>query len=172
MIQQSQMFFSNRREQMFVNTLKIAPCYYVFIYFYSLLIEKDICNCWNVSVKLPCVCVCFSSGEQTKSSTRVKWDFWSTEAFINQNEMPVNTLSKWSCSDWVHQSHKRWWSWWQGRRGGESSDCLYGEQIMRIAGLENTAIGVKIGEWVVHNLRFNEFFTWNGFVIIFMKFLK
>ena len=32
-----------------------------YIYIYSLLIEKDICDHWNVSVKLPCVCVCLSS---------------------------------------------------------------------------------------------------------------
>ena len=33
--------------------------YHVFTYIYSLLIEKDICDCQNVSVKLSCLCVPF-----------------------------------------------------------------------------------------------------------------
>jgi hypothetical protein len=36
--------------------------YHVFTYFYFLLIEKDICDCRNVSVNLPYV-VCFSLGD-------------------------------------------------------------------------------------------------------------
>ena len=32
--------------------------YHVFTYIYSILIEKDICDRRNISVKLPCVCVC------------------------------------------------------------------------------------------------------------------
>ena len=41
--------------------LKLAWChlYHEFTYIYSLLIEKDICDRWCVSVKLPCVCVSF-----------------------------------------------------------------------------------------------------------------
>ena len=35
----------------------------VFTYIHSLLIEKDICDCRNVSVKLPCVYLCLSSGD-------------------------------------------------------------------------------------------------------------
>ena len=37
--------------------------YSVFSYIYSLLIEKDSCDRQNVSVKLPCVYVCLSSGD-------------------------------------------------------------------------------------------------------------
>ena len=37
--------------------------YCVFTYIYSLLIEKDIYNCRNVSVKLPCVYLCLSFGD-------------------------------------------------------------------------------------------------------------
>ena len=32
--------------------------YRVFTYVYSLLIEKDICDCQNIQNKFPCVCVC------------------------------------------------------------------------------------------------------------------
>ena len=35
---------------------------YVHVHF-SLLIEKDICDYWNVSVKLPCVYLCLTSGD-------------------------------------------------------------------------------------------------------------
>ena len=35
---------------------------HVFMYIYSLLIEKDICDRQNVLIKLPCVCVCLLSG--------------------------------------------------------------------------------------------------------------
>ena len=45
--------------------------YCVFTYIYSLLIEKDICDCQNVSVKLPCVYVCLSSGDLFIFSVRV-----------------------------------------------------------------------------------------------------
>ena len=31
------------------------------LYSYSLLIDKNICDCQNISIKLPCVCVCLSS---------------------------------------------------------------------------------------------------------------
>ena len=34
--------------------------YHVFTYIYSLLIEKDICDHWNISFKFPCVCVWLS----------------------------------------------------------------------------------------------------------------
>ena len=37
--------------------------YCIFTHIYSLLIEKDICYCRNVSVKLPCVYLCLSSGD-------------------------------------------------------------------------------------------------------------
>ena len=37
--------------------------YHVFTYISSLMIDKDICDRRNVSIKLPCVCVCFSSGD-------------------------------------------------------------------------------------------------------------
>jgi len=37
--------------------------YRVFTYIYPLLIEKDICDHQNISVKLPRVCVCLLSGD-------------------------------------------------------------------------------------------------------------
>ena len=37
--------------------------YCVFTLIHSLLIEKDICDCQNFSVKLPCVCMCLLSGD-------------------------------------------------------------------------------------------------------------
>ena len=42
---------------------KDATTYYVFTYIYSLLIEKDIGNCWNILIKLLCVYVCLSSND-------------------------------------------------------------------------------------------------------------
>ena len=33
------------------------------LYIYSLLFDKDICDCQNISVKLPCIYVCLSSGD-------------------------------------------------------------------------------------------------------------
>ena len=55
-------------------TVKTAPRR-VFIYIFSLLIEKDICDCRNVSVKLPCVYVCLSSGDLFVFSARVSLSF-------------------------------------------------------------------------------------------------
>ena len=43
----------------------------MFTYIYSLLIEKDICDCRNVSIKFPCVYMCLSSGDLFISSIRV-----------------------------------------------------------------------------------------------------
>jgi len=45
--------------------------YCVFTYTYSLLNERDICDCWNILVKLPCVYVCLSSGDLFILSVRV-----------------------------------------------------------------------------------------------------
>jgi len=45
--------------------------YCVFSYIYSLLIERDICDCWNVSVKLLCVYVYLSSEDLFIFSVRV-----------------------------------------------------------------------------------------------------
>ena len=39
----------------FSKTFMWCHLYHVFTYIYSLLIEKDICVCRNISVKLPCV---------------------------------------------------------------------------------------------------------------------
>ena len=50
--------------------------YCVFTYIYSLMIEKDICDCWNASFKLPCVCVCLSSGVLFIFSVRVSCFFF------------------------------------------------------------------------------------------------
>ena len=43
----------------FSETVMWCHLYCVFTYIYSLLIEKDICDCWNVSVEIPCLCVAF-----------------------------------------------------------------------------------------------------------------
>jgi SRP40, C-terminal domain. len=60
----------------------------VFTYIYSLLIEKDICDCQNVSIKLLCVCVCLSPRDLFMFSVRVShllcYPYFST------------FLSKWS----------------------------------------------------------------------------
>ena len=48
---------------------------HVFTYIYSLLIEKDICDCQNVSIKLPCVCVCLLPGDLFIVSLRVSSSF-------------------------------------------------------------------------------------------------
>jgi hypothetical protein len=64
------------------HTLKTAPhgtylqlawrhLYHIFTYIYSIVIEKDICNCQNVSVKFPCVYVCLLSGDLFVFSVRV-----------------------------------------------------------------------------------------------------
>ena len=45
--------------------------YHVFTYFYSLLIEKDVSDRLNVSVKLLCVCVRLSHGVLLIFSIRV-----------------------------------------------------------------------------------------------------
>ena len=67
------MSFSIRRVNVCEHTVKTAPSdsfenvfiwqrlYHVFTYIYSLMIEKDIFDRQNVSVKLPCVYVCLSS---------------------------------------------------------------------------------------------------------------
>ena len=47
----------------FSKTLMWRHLYCVFIYIYSLLIEKNICDHQNVSIKLPCVFVCLLSGD-------------------------------------------------------------------------------------------------------------
>ena len=47
----------------------------VYTYIYTLLIDKSICDCWNVSIKLQCVCVCFSPGDLFIFSIRVSFFF-------------------------------------------------------------------------------------------------
>jgi len=44
-------------------TARWRHLYRVFTYTYSVMIEKDICDCQNVSVKLPFVYVCFAFGD-------------------------------------------------------------------------------------------------------------
>ena len=46
----------------FSKTLMWHSLYHVFIYIYSLPIEKDICDRQNGSIKLPCVSVCLLFG--------------------------------------------------------------------------------------------------------------
>jgi hypothetical protein len=45
--------------------------YNVFTYIYSLMIEKDICDCQNISIKLLCVYLCLSFGDLFVFSVRV-----------------------------------------------------------------------------------------------------
>ena len=47
----------------FSKTLMWHHLYRVFTYIYSLLIKKEICDRQNLSVKLPCVCVCLLFGD-------------------------------------------------------------------------------------------------------------
>ena len=52
--------------------VKTWHCFYpMFTYIYFLLIEKDISDRWNISIKLPCVCVHLSSGDLFIFSVRV-----------------------------------------------------------------------------------------------------
>ena len=56
----------------FLNQKRVNVCLYcVFTYIYSLLIEKDICDHQNASVKLPYVYVCYSFGDLFIFSVRV-----------------------------------------------------------------------------------------------------
>ena len=58
-------FLNQKRVNICEYTVKMTSChlYRVFTYIYCLLIEKDICDCQNISNKFPCVCVCLSSGD-------------------------------------------------------------------------------------------------------------
>jgi len=47
----------------------------MYTYIYSLLIEKDICDCQNVSVKLSCVYMCFLFEDLLNCSVRVSCFF-------------------------------------------------------------------------------------------------
>ena len=55
-------YLGRRNISFIVIFLSCGSLYLVFIHI-ILLIEKDICDCRNVSVKLPCVHVCLSSGD-------------------------------------------------------------------------------------------------------------
>ena len=46
-----------------LETITWCHLYCVFTYNYSLLIEGDLCECWNISVKFLCVYLCLSSGD-------------------------------------------------------------------------------------------------------------
>ena len=64
--QQSHNFLDQKRVNLCEHMVKIAPLscgaiFHVFTQIYSLLIEKDICDCLKISIKLPCVCMCLSS---------------------------------------------------------------------------------------------------------------
>ena len=63
-------------------------------YIYSLLIEKDICDCRNVLVNLPCVHVCLSSGDLFIFLVRVS-SFFFYFCVICTSLLP---LSMWSMS--------------------------------------------------------------------------
>ena len=95
--------------------LKLTWChlYCVFTYIYSLLIEKDIYDCWNVLVKLPCVYVCFSSRDLFIFLVRVSsffsyflYKFWNpisillTRRFILNPAVP-STLSYVKIHNWT-----------------------------------------------------------------------
>ena len=58
-------------KDVFLNQKMWCHLYCISIYIYSLLIKKDISDCQNISVKLPCVYVCLSSGDLFIFSVRV-----------------------------------------------------------------------------------------------------
>ena len=59
---------------------------------YSLLIEKEICDCQNISVKLPCVCVLLSSRDIFIFSIRVS-SFNSYFGVFRTLVLPISTGS-------------------------------------------------------------------------------
>ena len=65
----------------FFKTLTWHSLDYVFTYIYSLLTEKDTCDRWNISFKLPCVCVCLLSGDLFIFSVRVS-SFFSNLSIV------------------------------------------------------------------------------------------
>ena len=74
--------------------------HYLFTYIYSLLNEKDICDRQNVSIKLPCVCVCLSCRDLFLFSVRIS-SFFSYFLFMEYNF--CNSLFfacswRWECS--------------------------------------------------------------------------
>ena len=62
---------SEESKSMWIHGKTWQRLYHVFTYIDSLLIEKHICDCRNVSVELPCVSVCLSSGDLFIFSMRV-----------------------------------------------------------------------------------------------------
>jgi hypothetical protein len=60
---------------MFFNNKNVFLNHYVFTYIYCLLIEKDICVCQNILVKLLCVYVRLSSGDLFIFSARISSSF-------------------------------------------------------------------------------------------------
>ena len=64
--------------------------YCVFTYSYSLLIEENICDCRNVSVRLPCVYLCISSGDLLIFSARVS-SFYSYFCVIHNSVLSPST---------------------------------------------------------------------------------
>jgi hypothetical protein len=70
--------------------------YCVFTYIYSLLIEPDICDHQNISVKLPCVCVCLLSGNLLISSVRVSSYFSYFCRYNGQFSIAWGWLVEWN----------------------------------------------------------------------------
>ena len=57
-------FLHQTRLNVCEHTAKTVAClYHVFTFIYSPLIEKDICDCQNVLIKLPRACVCVFPGD-------------------------------------------------------------------------------------------------------------
>ena len=83
--------------------------YSVSTYTYSLLIEKDIYDCWNVSVKLPCIYVCLSSGDLFSFSVRVS-SFFSYFCVIRTSALFFSTWSPQFSGLDLDQGHKNNWT--------------------------------------------------------------
>ena len=97
------MSFLIRREYIYVNTqyrwchfsktLTRHCLYHVFTYIYSLLVEKDICDCRHISIKLPFVCVCLSSRDLFIFSLRVSSFFSYCLCFLKVMLYILNFLA-------------------------------------------------------------------------------
>ena len=114
--------------------------YCMFTYIYSFLIEKEICDCRNLSVKLPCIYMCLSFGNLFIFSLNV-FSFFSYFRVIHTL---VLSLSMWShrCLKQIYNHHnwislhllgmfcKKWWRWkfFRGRWNYGSRGRLQGDK--------------------------------------------
>ena len=90
----------------------------MFAYIYPLVIDKDICDCWNISVKLPCVYVCHSSGYLFIFSVRFAslFSYFCEDLVMNFDIPSENDLIRKYCeqSPQVSESVRNSW-WWEER---------------------------------------------------------